>query len=126
MTDPLPPAEPRQEAPPGTTTSPGAPPEGAPETLAGLNNDELRDLGRALATGEALAWVQAQAADEEGTPASREARYRTERNAAQAKLAAATARVQQLQRAEVERLAGAKLAAAGDLFHVGARSWPTS
>jgi hypothetical protein len=34
--------------------------------------------------------------------------------------------VQQLQRAEVERLAGAKLAAAGDLFHVGARSWPTS
>lgn len=90
--------------------------------MAALSDDDARDLGRALATGEALAWVRAQGEDpppaEEGTPATREARYRTERNAAREQVTALTERVQRLQRAEVERLAGAKLAAAADLWTV--------
>jgi hypothetical protein len=46
------------------------------------------------------------AADETGSKANREARYRTERNAAREELATASARILALQTREVERLAG--------------------
>ena len=63
---------------------------------------------------------------EDGAPASSslaglaEARdlYRTERDSAREELTAATARIEQLQRAEVERLASA-LSEPGDLFTLG-------
>lgn len=47
---------------------------------------------------------------------NKEARYRVERNEAREALAVSEARVAQLQRAEVERLAGESLAMPGDLF----------
>lgn len=47
---------------------------------------------------------------------NREARYRVQRNEARDQLAAANERIARLQRAEVERLAGASLSHAEDLF----------
>lgn len=47
---------------------------------------------------------------------NKEARYRTERNAAREALTAAEASIERLQRAEVERVAGEHLAMPGDLF----------
>lgn len=60
--------------------------------------------------------------DTSGTPDTsqglREAwgRYRTERDASRQELAAAQARIERMQRAEVERVAGEYLAMPGDLF----------
>lgn len=47
---------------------------------------------------------------------NREARYRTERNTAREELAAANARIAQMQRAEVERIASEHLAQGADLL----------
>ncbi|BBZ27869.1 hypothetical protein MMAD_21640 [Mycolicibacterium madagascariense] len=55
--------------------------------------------------------------DEASPKPNREARYRTERNAARDELAAATARIERMQRAEVERFAAeAGLSMGADLF----------
>lgn len=56
--------------------------------------------------------------DDKGTenPSRREARYRTERNEARTALEAATARIEQMQRREIERLAGSRLADGSDLW----------
>ncbi|MCD5421383.1 hypothetical protein LRS71_17765 [Rhodococcus pyridinivorans] len=53
-----------------------------------------------------------------GTDGLREARdrYRTERDASRQELTAAQARIERMQRAEVERVAGEYLAMPGDLF----------
>lgn len=49
-------------------------------------------------------------------PGNKEARYRVQRNEAREQLAAANDRIARLQRAEVERLAGASLSRPEDLF----------
>lgn len=49
-------------------------------------------------------------------PGARETRYRVERNEAREQVTALTARLAALQRAEVERLAGARLSHPEDLF----------
>lgn len=52
----------------------------------------------------------------EGQKGNREARYRTERNSAREELATATARIERMNRREVERLAGEHLSVGADLF----------
>ncbi|WP_092801490.1 hypothetical protein [Rhodococcus globerulus] len=47
---------------------------------------------------------------------NREARYRTERNAAREELTTAQARIERMQRVEVERIAGEHLSMPGDLL----------
>jgi hypothetical protein len=120
MTDPNPPAEQPPADPPGLGgEAPPEVPEGASAALAGLNEDDAREVARLLATPGAVAWAQAQLADQEGTPATREGRYRVERNEAREQLAAATAQVERLQRAEVQRVAAAKLEHGADVFEIG-------
>ena len=60
---------------------------------------------------------EAQETEEKPNKAAREAaKYRTQLREAEAALEAANARIEGFQRAEVERIAGAKLAVASDLF----------
>lgn len=56
------------------------------------------------------------ATTEEAPKGNREARYRTERNTAREELATANARVERMQRADVERLASEHLSMPSDLF----------
>lgn len=53
--------------------------------------------------------------EQDSSPQNREARYRTERNAAREQLAATESRLAQLQTAELHRLAGAVLSAPEDI-----------
>lgn len=57
----------------------------------------------------------------EGKASREAARYRTERNDARAELADANARIERMQRAEAERIAGNHLSDSSDLFALGGR-----
>lgn len=75
------------------------------------DSDEHTDSGTS-GTPDAENGSQADSAQK----GNREARYRTERNAAREELAAAQARIDRMHRAEVERLAAAALSHPADLF----------
>lgn len=104
-----------------TTPAPGV--ESDSGALSGAPEGEEtgeQDNGSEASRGNREATSQSKTDD---APASRnrEARYRVERNEARTALAEAQARIEQYQRAEVERLS-AELAQSSDLFEVGGAS----